>query len=221
MARARNSGIRYSSGEIIVFTDDDCYPEPDYLLHVAQVFNSPEISYFGGRVVLYDPKDYMITVQYKNEVQLIRPNTFIPAGLIHGANMGFRKKIFKRIGGFNELLGAGTLLPSEDVEFIARASASGFTGGYFPGPVVKHHHGRRSKEQIQSLVRSYHLGRGAYYASMLLNKKSRYLYLKHWWWSISKLDWERNIYELKGALIYFRLYTINRLKHKEIIPAFK
>lgn len=30
-AKARNRGIRESTGEVIVFTDDDCFPDPTFL----------------------------------------------------------------------------------------------------------------------------------------------------------------------------------------------
>ena len=112
LGRARNFGIRLAEGEIIVFTDDDCYPESDYLIQVKRVFDNPNIGFFGGRVILHDPEDYPVTIQLKKEKELLPPGTFIKPGLIHGANMGFRKKVFKTIGGFNELLGAGTPLSS-------------------------------------------------------------------------------------------------------------
>src|SRR5215471_8195618 len=40
LARARTSGLARAGGETIVFTDDDCYLAPGYLLHASKVFSS-------------------------------------------------------------------------------------------------------------------------------------------------------------------------------------
>src|SRR4051794_36185516 len=38
LARARNAGIAASSGEILAFTDDDCYVSPDFLVRIEERF---------------------------------------------------------------------------------------------------------------------------------------------------------------------------------------
>jgi glycosyltransferase involved in cell wall biosynthesis len=48
-ATARNRGIAAASGDIIVFTDDDCLLPPDFLTRLAEGYrNHPEIAGAGG-----------------------------------------------------------------------------------------------------------------------------------------------------------------------------
>ena len=52
-----NAGIRSAAGRIVAFTDDDCYPQPDYLRAIVDVFERHQAGVLGGRVVLHDPAD--------------------------------------------------------------------------------------------------------------------------------------------------------------------
>jgi glycosyltransferase involved in cell wall biosynthesis len=42
-AAARNRGVREARGEIVLFTDDDCEPFPDWLTEMLKPFDRPEI----------------------------------------------------------------------------------------------------------------------------------------------------------------------------------
>jgi hypothetical protein len=220
LSRARNRGIGAASGELIVFTDDDCYPERDFLVRAAEAFADPKISFFGGRVLLHDPEDFPITVQTSAERRSLPPRSFISPGLIHGANMGFRRDLFEAIGGFDESLGAGTPLScGEDTEFIGRASAAGHWGGYFPEPTVHHHHGRKAGD-ASALMRGYDLGRGAYYAAMLLRPGCRTRYAGRW---LRSMSWKRRAAaarELLGATRFTLTLAANRLRGVSTVPRF-
>lgn len=202
-ARSLNKLIPHAQGDILAITDDDCYPRQDFLQQILNVFEDPEIGFMGGRVLLYDPGDARVTIREGTEVLEIPPRSFVPAGLIHGANMAFRRKVIEQIGGFDPLFGVGGCFGSaEDVEFQARASAGGWKGGYFPGPVVFHHHGRKPGAAIRALRRGYAHGGGAYFAKFILNRQTRLLYAKHWWW---QTKWQfRGVFlrELLGASHY-------------------
>ena len=158
LGRARNAGIAAASGSIFVFTDDDCYPEPDFRSQVWKTFEDSEIGYMGGRVLLYDLEDAPVTIKTDSNQEPILPFSYVRAGQIHGANMAFRRKVVEAIGTFDSMLGAGTPFPSEDCDLIARASAGGWSGGYFPGPTVYHHHGRRGVADVLAVRRAYDRG---------------------------------------------------------------
>jgi len=220
LSRARNAGWQCASGEIIAFTDDDCYPESGLVTQLWRNFSESEIGYLGGRVLLYDPADFPITIQARHTRLDIAPRSFIPAGLIQGANMAVRREVLRAVGGFDEHLGAGTRFPSEDVDFVSRVSAAGYPGAYDPRPVVFHHHRRRAPKEVNALMRSYDFGRGAYYMKCLLDPSRRFSALKSWYWSIrgrlrhgSGMVRESTLHELRGASAYLLgrlVWTIRR-----------
>jgi len=207
LGRARNAGIAATTGEILAFTDDDCYVSPDFLKQIVEVFKNDKVGYMGGRVLLYDAGDSPETIRTETEIRLIEPHSFIRAGELHGANMAVRKSLVAKIGAFDPQFGAGAQFPSgEDVDFQARASASGATGIYHPGPLVWHHHGRKPGGRYEKLMRGYHSGRGAYYAKFILNPETRMLFLKNWYWAARKQFQEGKpgviLREIAGAVRY-------------------
>lgn len=181
LGRARNAGLRNSSGDIVVFTDDDCYVDPDFATEVERLFaDNPALGFFGGRIMLHDPTDLPVTIKESMVTETFAPFEFLPAGSIHGANFGFRRSVITSLGGFDEHLGAGTNFAAEDIEMVGRAVGAGFEGMYSPGPVVSHHHRRKLPSDLQSLSATYDVGRGAYYVSMLRNAKLRWQALRYW-----------------------------------------
>ncbi|MEJ0038435.1 MAG: glycosyltransferase [Gammaproteobacteria bacterium] len=213
LARARNAGWRAARGEIVAFTDDDCYPAADYIDELCRCMSERALDYIGGRVLLHDPQDLPVTIQLRDTPLDIAPRSFVPTGLIHGANMGAKREVLERVAGFDELLGAGTPFPSEDVEFLSLASAAGFTGGYDPRPTISHHHRRRTADQVGALRKSYDIGRGAYYMACILDARRRHQALQRWYWSAlgNLTDLLRRpggavttAREMRGALGYWR-----------------
>jgi hypothetical protein len=167
LARARNAGVAASRAPLLAFIDDDCYPAPDLLDRWAEVFADARIGFAAGRILLHDPDDFPVTVRTDDEPQPIPMGELVTPGALQGANMAFRRQVLDAIGGFDPALGPGTPFNCEDADAAARAAAR-FAGGYFPGPTVRHHHRRRARADIAAVERSYALGRGAYYAGVLL-----------------------------------------------------
>lgn len=167
---ARNCGINLSSGDLLVFIDDDCYLEKNYFQNLQDNFN-PEICQYGaGQILLYDPDDDGRVANLKIAERTLIPSksAVIPAGTVQGANMFFLRKVFDAAGLFNENMGTGTAFPCEDIEMASRASHHGFTGAQLPGFTVYHHHGcKKNSPEAEERVASYDYGRGAYYASLL------------------------------------------------------
>jgi glycosyltransferase involved in cell wall biosynthesis len=206
LSRARNAGVRAARGEIVAFTDDDCYPTASYLNDLLDVFVSREFDYCGGRVLLYDSRDLPVTIQTSVIPLVFPPKTFISAGAIHGANMAFRRRVFETTGPFDVLMGAGSVTRSaEDLDLIFRASWCGYTGIYAPAPTIMHHHRRTTQVQVARLKRDYELGRGAFYIKHVLRKPTRALVVKNWYWEVRALKLRgaaKLAREVQGALIY-------------------
>jgi glycosyltransferase involved in cell wall biosynthesis len=168
LTNARNAGVTAARSDLVVFTDDDCYPSPDFLDQWARVFEDPQIGFGGGRILLHDPEDYAISIRTAADPMPISPHGFIEPGDVQGANMAYRRHVLFELGGFDPALGPGSLFNFEDLDMFSRAAAAGYAGGYFPGPTVSHHHRRRTPRDVAALKRSYAQGRGAYFASVLL-----------------------------------------------------
>jgi glycosyltransferase involved in cell wall biosynthesis len=129
LSRARNSGLACARGQILAFTDDDCYPRPDYLRALVEVFDEGDCGFVGGRVVLHDPGDAPVGVTDVDQAIDIRPHSFVSPSLIQGANMAFAREVVRAIGEFDPLLGAGTsCVAGEDIEYVARAVWAGSLG---------------------------------------------------------------------------------------------
>jgi glycosyltransferase involved in cell wall biosynthesis len=177
IGNARNAGLEIARGGIVAFTDDDCYPAPDFLSSVWLAFEDQLIGYICGRIMLHDPEDYPLTINESNVPRTFPARSFIRAGEVMGANMAFRRKVLLDIGGFDPYVRA------EDVDVAGRASAAGWEGRYRPEVVVSHHHGRKESD-LPSLWKLYATGRGAYYIKLLLNG--------HFRWYL------RALYEMRG-----------------------
>lgn len=208
LGAARDTGWRISKGDILSFTDDDCYVARDYVDAVYDAFlDRPEAGFLGGRITLFDPSDAPVTIDLRDQPAEIPSGIFVTAGAIQGANLSFRRVTLERIGGFDRRLGAGTAFPCEDIDVVAAAVWAGISGGYDPRPVVAHHHGRTATD-IPALNESYDRGRGAYYMKYLMRSDTRRFYIRGWVrqaqsgsfrYAITRLD-----NELSSALRYYR-----------------
>ena len=197
LGRARNRGWAMSTGNIVAFTDDDCYPAHDFLWSVARSFEEdPRLGFIGGRILLHDPEDYRVTIQEKICRRDLSPGEFLPSGLIQGANFAFRRTALESVNGFDERFGPGALFVCDDVDVMARMLARGWWGAYDPRPLIYHHHGRKSWKEASPLLRQYDRGRGAYYAKCILNPKLRTLYLRTWWEAMQQQPLRRTAREL-------------------------
>ena len=205
LSRARNLGWKEANGEIVVFTDDDCHPDNSFLMNVIKCFNNDNLAYLGGRILLGNDKDYPISIQLREFRLDIHPYTFLPAGLIQGANLSIRRSALNAINGFDESLGAGTPFPCEDIEIVTRLSSMGYWGAYDPSPLVYHHHGRRSVKQVLSIKKEYDWGRGAYYAKFLRKKSMRYQCVRAWLQSQWYKHPFRTLREIHGGYKYVKL----------------
>lgn len=213
LGNARNAGISVASGDIIAFTDDDCYVTKSYLQETAAAFADETIGFTTGRIMLYDSDDHPVTINESMTSKAFLPGRYLPPGEVKGANMAFRRALLERISGFDPDFGSGAKFPAEDCDAAARASLAGWSGRYVPEICVYHHHGRKV-DQVTKLLRAYDLGRGAYHAKLLLSCKQPALFLKGLR-GLPRRVWERPqaiIWELYGSVHYAFLFARRRLK---------
>lgn len=203
LGAARDKGWREARGDLIAFTDDDCYVAPDYVRQITAAFQEhPKAGCMGGRILLHDPDDAPVTIDVREAAVEYPPRSFIWAGALQGANLVFRRSVLEAIGGFDPELGAGTPFPCEDVDVVAAALWAGCTARFDPRIVVYHHHGRRETD-IPALMAGYDRGRGAYYMKYILREDTRWAYLKSW---LRIAPWYRQPGRVARELNSARLY---------------
>ena len=200
---ALNAGVAAAQGDLIAFSDDDCYLGPGYLRTALSEFSRGTFQYAGGRILLHDPSDARIAVNYSRRCRMFPPGSFLRPGVIQGANMIVTRKVLEKAGRFDEEMGAGSRFRCEDIDLLGRASMAGFTGAFIPALVVYHHHGRKPGAGTDALHRANAHGRGAYYAKFILNGHLKYL-LGWAWRSAAPWRMARIPDEIRGAREYAR-----------------
>jgi GT2 family glycosyltransferase len=204
LGSARNAGLAHARGEIIAMTDDDCIVDADWIAKICQEFAAdPRLGLIGGRVELYDDRDLPVGIRTSRVRQVFDPVSLF--NLIVGCNMAFRRSAVDLVGSFDPHFGAGSKLHSaEDCDFIYRTAGAGFNVMYCPDPLVYHHHGRRTPEERDKLVRSYRIGRGAFYAKHILQNDRRVLRMAYWEARGLLRAIAGNLVHLKAATAEFR-----------------
>lgn len=209
LGNARNAGIAAAHGALILFTDDDCYVEPDILGAVTEAFVDPAVGFVTGRVRQFDAADAPVTINESTAPLRFAPRQFLPAGTVKGANLAFRRATLDAIAenglAFDPRFGSGSLFPSEDADAAQRASLAGWVGAYAPQIVVWHHHGRKLAD-VAALHRSYDLGRGAFHAKLIGLRGGLAPGLVAWA-SLPRRAFRRHSmlrWELAGAIRYWR-----------------
>ena len=127
LSGARNTGVAASSGDVIVFLDDDAYAESKWLERLLDPMSDPTVAGVGGWIVPH----------WETELAPWFPETFYwilgcsYAGLPQsdqpirnpiGANMAIRRQVFSEVGGFTAGLGRIGQVPlgCEETELCIR-----------------------------------------------------------------------------------------------------
>jgi glycosyltransferase involved in cell wall biosynthesis len=144
---ARNRGIMVAQGDILLFTDDDVLPEPDWLEATLTGMKQYHADACGGYIApIWEsrPPDWLTERFYgflaiRNERSDDYPITS-GSQAPFGANMAFRRDVFQKVGGFDTRRGRkGNVLASgEDGELFERIRAADLTT-VFLGKSRVHH----------------------------------------------------------------------------------
>ncbi|MBD2302662.1 glycosyltransferase family 2 protein [Nostoc sp. FACHB-87] len=149
---ARNYGVRRSSGEIILFIDDDVKLTPGFLMaHAKNYVQNPEVGAVAGRVfdrmklgdsggkleIEYLPPQAMdpgIAWYHIDLVHTIKPQQVLTA---RGCNMSFRREIFTKYGlKFDERFRGSAV--REESDFCLRLRQTGYKIWYDPKADLVH-----------------------------------------------------------------------------------
>jgi glycosyltransferase involved in cell wall biosynthesis len=166
LSRAYNTGIRSTTGEILVFTDDDCLVPANWIRTIIAAFHAePEADLLYGQVVPLPTEGAeahltpSLNINYPE--RLSKADGFRVFGM--GANFAARRRLFDTVGYFDEILGGGgELKSSQDFDLAYRTYKAGRVTLLRP-EVTLHHDGRREQEDWPALLRNYGVGDGGFY----------------------------------------------------------
>ena len=183
LSRAYNNGVRQSKGEILVFTDDDCLVEPDWITNIVKAFDAePDGDLLYGRVVAAGSgaDDVAADAGPRPEApeRLAKGEGYKVWGM--GADFAARRRLFDRAGYFDEMLGGGgPLWSSQDYDLAYRTYKSGGVILLRPEVYVRHD-GRREDEDWPKLLLAYGSGDGAFYMKHVrcLDPRATWLFAK-------------------------------------------
>ncbi|OGH20254.1 MAG: hypothetical protein A3D74_04425 [Candidatus Levybacteria bacterium RIFCSPHIGHO2_02_FULL_37_13] len=157
-----NRGVKESQGEIVILINTDVRPEKDFLIPLLSHFKDEDVFAVGcmdksiedGKTILrgrgIGKWQRGFLVHARGEVDKI--NTL----WVNGGSGAFRKSIWDKLGGFDELYSP---FYWEDIDLSYRAIKSGFKILFEPKSIVVHEH---EKGAIKSAYSSFKIKTIAY-----------------------------------------------------------
>jgi len=136
-AGARNAGVRSAQSEIILFTDADCEPAPDWIEKLTAVFEDQDV--VGAKGVYRTRQREWIArlVQLEYERRYERMARFPTIDFIDTYSAAYRRGVFLQYGGFDT---AYPVPSAEDVDLAFRMARDGRKLIFVPDAVVFHRH---------------------------------------------------------------------------------
>jgi glycosyltransferase involved in cell wall biosynthesis len=136
-ATARNRGALEARGTIILFTDDDCVPTPEWLAAMIEPFKDPSVVGAKGIYRTHQRSLAARFVQIEYEDKYRRMSDLPQIDFIDTYSAGFRRDRFLEMNGYDTSF---TVACAEDVELSYRMSARGWTMKFVPTAIVYHTH---------------------------------------------------------------------------------
>ena len=148
--QATNTGLRQATGEIVAFTDADCYVSPDWLRKLVAPFADPDVVGVGGKIDAYTPESPVeeFLRQRFAGANCVRMAEGFPASLLTG-NSAYRMQAVRAVGAFNDNLYTGA-----EVDLAWRVQwQTGKRAVYVPDAVIYH----KFDSRLKRLFRHFHV----------------------------------------------------------------
>jgi glycosyltransferase involved in cell wall biosynthesis len=169
---ALNAALAHIEGDLVVLTDDDVFPRPDWLACMrAAADNQPAYSIFGGVVVPrweITPPDWVMKWVPLEPVFTLTPPSLREGPVDHhfvfGPNMAVRAKVFEEGFRFDPTIGpqGSNYAMGSETEFVNRLASQGHTAWHVRNAQVEHF--IRDFQMTSSWImgRAIRFGRGLY-----------------------------------------------------------
>lgn len=134
-AAARNAGIQAAQGDIVCFTDADCFPAPNWLEELTTPFKNPEIIGSKGTYASDQPElvARFVQLEYEDKYDLLKGQERID--FIDTYSAAYRRQVLLANNCFDE-----NFPYLEDQELSFRLAARGYNMIFRPKAVVRHLH---------------------------------------------------------------------------------
>jgi glycosyltransferase involved in cell wall biosynthesis len=135
-AAARNRGMAEATGDLFVFTDDDCLPPPEWLGRHVERYADPRVGAAGGPLISGSRNfcDRFYAARYREEYE--RPILITDVGgwqrLVSG-NFSLPRAVVERVGVFDERFRSGS-----DADQVRRIVRAGYEVVHDPALGVEH-----------------------------------------------------------------------------------
>ena len=139
----RNAGVREAKGEIIVFTDSGCRPEPEWLAHLVRPVLEDE--HMAAGITISPPGSTGESVADRMMVEGTLNNRYIEE--CSTINLVFRREVFDAVGGFDERFAYGS-----DIDFSWRVTDAGYRIRGVPDAISIHDVGDLRRQLRRSYV---------------------------------------------------------------------
>lgn len=173
---ALNFGLTHLQGDLVVLTDDDALPEPDWLLALqGSAAAHPAFDVFGGHIDAIWPADtpeWIPRLVNLGATFAVTPPGIaegpIEAAQVWGPNMAVRRKVFDAGHRFNEAVGpqAGQYIMGSEVEFTCRVEKAGHSAWFAANARVGHIIRPKQIERQWIIDRAFRLGRHMFHREL-------------------------------------------------------
>lgn len=181
LSRARNTGQRAVTGDLVLFVDDDVLVPVDWIERLVAPFRDPRVAAVTGGVLPANVQELAAQIfeDYGGLGRGPHRRTYWPEWLRGGrravptwhigatANAAVRRSVLERLGPWDEALGPGTPAGvGEDTEYFYRVLRGGGRIAYEPTAAVQHSH-RPDVASLGRQLEAYTSGHVAYHLQVL------------------------------------------------------
>lgn len=158
LSRSRNVGIGQATGDLFLFSDDDCVLAEDALTRLAEYaprLSSPLVFGFGNALNLEDEGPVVPTFRPSPLIGSWRCDTLCSISLV------FNRATLERVGNFDERFGMGASWSAgEETDLLLRIIAAGGRGVYLDRLTIRHPRRARTAD-LASRYESFGVAQGA------------------------------------------------------------
>lgn len=134
-ATARNAGAAAGTGDILLFTDADCVPDPHWIEEMSAAFADPQVMAVKGAYRSTQPELVARFAQIEFEERFDLLEKAGTTDMVDTYAAGYRYHLFRQLGGFDTRFPVAN---NEDTELSYRMAAAGHRMVFAPRAIVFH-----------------------------------------------------------------------------------